>query len=300
MASRGLFASVFLCFFLSGLAWAGKKVVIVRSSSLSLYEKVVQGFKRCTKNDIGGDLMFTDDAAKNEALLGDVRGRKPDLVLTLGTGATRFIREKAASIPSAFAMLIDPGANKLAPPGVPLDLRAAAQVEFIHESFPQLKRIGILYSPGRNVEVVAEMKALQAKGEPLVLVEVDSIEQLDAAVKSLVGKADCLLMLTDPVIYSPQTASQLILQTLQQGLPIIAPSPAYVKAGALAGIYSDAEQNGCEAAGVVDKVLGGAAPASVPFAWPTKYLTAVNLVVADRLKIQVPASVVNSAEQVVK
>lgn len=300
MTTRGFWLSAFLCASLPFPLRAGEKVVVVRSSALPLYESVVKGFKRCSKAQLVGDITLSGDRPGDLATLGDASAKSPGVILSLGSVATRLVRDNLSSIPSVFAVVIDPTSNKLPPPGVPLDLHASTQLGFIRQHFPQLKRVGILYSPGRNMEVVAELKALKAKGELITLVEVSSIDKLDAALQTLAAGADCLLMLSDPTIYSAQTAPQLILQTLQRGLPIIAASPAYVKAGAMTAIYSDAEESGCTAAGVVDRVLDGEKPSSIPFSWPTKYSSAVNLIVAGRLKVSVPAALINSAEQVVK
>lgn len=208
-------------------AQPGKKVVFVRSSTLSLYEQAVKGFQRCTKSAVAGDFIMTDDAGKTEAMANDISARGPDLIVPMGSTAVRFVRERFKSTPSVFGMVIDPGSNGINPPGVPLDLSASAQIGFIQTAFPQFKRIAVLYSPQKNKETVEDLKQIQAKGTiQLVLTEVPSIDKLDAAVRGLLGKADCFLMLSDPVLYSPQTAPQVILQTLQMGLPIIAPSPA--------------------------------------------------------------------------
>lgn len=274
------------------------KVIIVRSSGLPLYETVAKGFKDCTKSQIVGDITLAGDDARDGTTISQLGGKGADVILTLGSTATRLVRAGVKSVPSVFAVVIDPTSNDLGGPGVPLDLHAAVQVDFIQKNFPGLKRIGVLYSPGRNVEVVAELKGLKAKGLPIVMVEVLSIDKLDAAVQTLAGQADCLLMLSDPVIYSPQTAAQLILQTLQRGMPIIAASPAYVKAGALAGLYASPPDSGCVAADVVEQNMGGKKTSAV--VWPAKYVTAVNLIVAKRLNIQVPAALINSAEQVTK
>jgi putative tryptophan/tyrosine transport system substrate-binding protein len=295
--SRRLWPAILAIASLAVPAAAGK-VVIVRSSGLPLYESVAAGFLSCSKSQIVGDFTLTGDASRDEAVFDQARGKAPDVVITLGTTATRAVREKWKAVPSVFAVVIDPTSNDIAPPGVPLDLRASTQLEFIRQYFPQFKRVGVLYSPGRNREVVAELKALKAKGAPVILEEVVSIEKLDSAVQSLSNQADCLLMLSDPILYSPQTAPQLILQTLQRGMPIIAASPAYVKAGALAGIYSAPIESGCLAAGVADRIMAGEKASS--FSWPEKYLSVVNLIVAGRLKVQVPAALTNSAEQVIK
>jgi putative tryptophan/tyrosine transport system substrate-binding protein len=278
---------------------AGGKVTVIRSSALPLYDSVVKGFKRCSKAQAIEDVTLTGEKDKDMAILAQVSAKAPDVVLSLGTGATRLVRDNLSSIPSVFAVVIDPTSNKIAPPGVPLDLQASTQLEFIHRYFPHLKRIGVLYSPGRNVEIVSELRTLKARGETISLVEVASIDRLDAALQTLASESDCLLMLSDPTLYSAQTASQLILQTLQRGLPIIAASPAYVKAGAMAGIYAHPEETGCSAAAAVDRVAAGEKVSS-SFMWPTKYSSAVNMIVAGRLKVTVPPALMNSAEQVVK
>ena len=118
--------------------------------------------------------------------------------------------------------------------------------------------------------------------------------------RSLSSRADCLLMLSDPVIYSPQTAPQLILQLLQHRMPIFASSPAFVKAGALAGLQADPEENGRAAAAIVDRILKGEKASSIPYVWPSQFIVSLNMVVADRLNVPVPASLQSSAEQVVK
>lgn len=279
-------------------ARADGQVFIVRSSGLALYETVAKGFKDCTKLPVAGDITLSGDEARDAASVAQVGAKGASVILTLGSTATRLVRTTAKTTPSVFAVVIDPASNDISGPGVPMDLRASTQLEFIQKNFPALKRVGVLYSPGRNVEVVAELKALKAKGAAIVLVEVVSIERLDAAVQTLASQADCLLMLSDPVIYSPQTASQLILQTLQRGLPIIAASPAYVKAGALAGVYASPSDNGCVAADVVADAAAGKKSSSI--VWPSKYVTAINMIVAKRLNIEVPAALINSAEQVTK
>jgi ABC-type uncharacterized transport system substrate-binding protein len=218
----------------------------------------------------------------------------------VGTAAARFAREKSSSIPTVFAAVIDPSSTGLAPPGAPMDVDPAAEVAFVRKNFPQVKRLGVLYSPGRNVDAVSRFKALRDQGEAIALIEVPSIDKLEEAIQTLAEQSDGLLMLTDPVIYSPQTAPQLILKTLQRGLPIFAVSPAFVKAGAMAGIYTDPEQNGCTAAAVAGRVAAGDKAASRSYQLSSEYRSSANPVVAKRLNINLPAALAGGAEQTVK
>jgi putative ABC transport system substrate-binding protein len=261
----------------------------------------VQGFNSCNKSaERVADVTLTESDTENASLLSAVRAKKPDVIVALGTNATRVAREKAPSIPTVFCMVIDPASSGFSPPGAPLDLDPVAQVAFIRKNFPQLKRVGVLYGTGRNLEEVAELKRLRDEGEAIVMLQVPSVDKLTDAVINLRKGADCLLMLADPVLYSPRTAAPLILQTLQEGLPVIAPSAAFVRAGAFVGLQADPEENGCAAAGVVGRVLKGEQPSAIPLPRPTRYEVSLNLVVAERLRTPVPADLIHSAEEVIK
>jgi putative ABC transport system substrate-binding protein len=291
-----------LLFFLAPLSLsAGRKVAIVRSSSFQLFDRAVQGFNSCNKSaEQVADVTLTDNDAGNASILNALRAKKPDVIVAMGTTATRFMREKDPSVPTVYCMVIDPASSGVVPPGSPLDMDPAAQVAFIRKNFPRIKRVGVLYGPGRNIEEVAELKHLRDEGEAIVLLEVPSVDKLTDAVINLRKEADCLLMLADPVLYSARTAAPLILQTIQTGLPVIAPSTAFVKAGALVGLQAEPEENGCDAAGVVGRVLKGERPSSIPLTRPTRYGVSLNLVVAERLKTSVPADLIQSAEEVIK
>jgi putative tryptophan/tyrosine transport system substrate-binding protein len=279
-----------------------KKIVVLRSSKLPFYDKAVEGFKKC----LGAkgiaftveDQTMPDTADAQGAKLAEIKGGKPDLVLTLGTTATRAAQEKMPDVPSVFCMVLDPTSNQLTGGGVSLDLRPSAQVDFIQKNLSQFKKVGVIYNPQKNKETAAELKSL--KTVEMVLVEATGVNEMEGAITGLKGKADCLLMVSDPSLYTPQMAPQLILQTLKTGLPLIAISPAYVKAGALVGIYADYENNGCLASDVAARVLKGEKSSAVPLAWPTKVKSSVNQVVADRLGVKLSPSLLSEAEEVIK
>ncbi len=288
----------------AGLPAAERKVILLKSKDIPPFQQAAEGFKRClTGKGVPAsfqEIVLPEDPGQADATFHALAGGKPDLVLSIGTQATRLAREKLRGIPVVFCMVIDPAANEWVKSGVSMDPPPESYIEYIHQNFPKLKRIGVLCNSLKSKDIVQHLKDADAETHTLVFQEVANISGLDAALKSLKTKADCLLMTMDPGIYNPQTAGQIILQTLQMDLPLIAVSPAFVKGGALAALYADPMDNGCQAADLAAKALEGDNLAALPLLPPRKVNSAINLIVADRLRIAVPAGTRAAAEQVVQ
>jgi len=94
------------------------------------------------------------------------------------------------------------------------------------------------------------------------------------AVASLKGKVDFLLCSPDPDLYNAVTIKPLILASLDGRLPVVGFSPAFVRAGAAAGIYADYRESGRQAAAMATRLLRGEERAAVEE--PSKVRVAVN------------------------
>jgi putative tryptophan/tyrosine transport system substrate-binding protein len=293
---------------LAALPLAGeptRKIVILRSGSFPIYDFAVQGFKeglaaRNVPAVLEEKVLPSDESADLDAFMESVRAKSPDLVFTVGTMATRVVQERGGGLPFTYCMIVDPPSLGVMGGGTVMEAHPARQIAFIRETFPSLRRIGVIHSGSRNRETVRLFKEEARKDERLVLVQAENAEQVSKAILRLSREVDCLLMISDAVLYSPQTATQIILQTLQNDLPLIAVSPSFVKAGALAGIYPDYRDNGVLAAEAAARYFHGEPLKSIGVLWPNKLLSAVNLILANRLNIDVPKAAVDAASEVVR
>jgi putative tryptophan/tyrosine transport system substrate-binding protein len=296
-------AGAFLLFGFSG-SEVSRNVVILRSGDVPIYNYAVEGFMGALSSKkisfTVKDVILPSQEAQVESFIGAIDKDRPDLVFTIGTAASRAARERLKMTPFIYSMIVDPSSYGLSSAGAVMEVKPSAQVEFIRKSFPFFKRIGLVYSPERNKNVVRLFQELNLPEVSLVMIQANSSEQMSQALQRLAKEADCLLMIADAVLYSPQTATQIILQTLQNNLPIIAVSPSFVKAGALAAIYPDYQDNGARAGEAAARFFSGERMESIPVQWPAKTRTAVNLIVARRLGVNVPTEVIEAAEQVVK
>jgi ABC-type uncharacterized transport system substrate-binding protein len=280
---------------------AGYKVTVVKSRALPPFDQAAQEFKKCLSakgvQATFQDLTLPNDDTQAEAAMKDAG--EADLFFTLGAQASILAREKLKT-PSVFAMVLDPAASGLAKGGVSMDPSPNDYVEYIKVHFPQFKRIGILYNPAKTQSLVDAYKALRIAPYTFVFQEVSNLGQLDAAVRALQQKADCLLMVPDSTVYTSVSSSQILLQSLQLKLPFIALSSSFVKGGALAGLYADWKNNGCLGADLAARALKGEPPTGLPLLGPNKLNSSINMIVGDRLGVRVSPATQAAAEEVLR
>jgi putative ABC transport system substrate-binding protein len=92
----------------------------------------------------------------------------------------------------------------------------------------------------------------------------------------------------------------LVTLAAQQKLPAIYFHRLFVAAGGLLSYGPDLSEQYARAAGYVDRILKGAKPADLPVQNPTKYELVINLKTAKALGIDVPASVLARADEVIE
>jgi putative ABC transport system substrate-binding protein len=83
-------------------------------------------------------------------------------------------------------------------------------------------------------------------------------------------------------------------------LPAVYPRRVYVESGGLVSYGFDVVDQFHRAAGYVDRILKGENPAILPVQAPTKYELVINLKTAKALGLDVPASVMARADEVIE
>ena len=169
-----------------------------------------------------------------------------------------------------------------------LDQPLGRQLDLIRLALPDVRRIGVLWGPESQLQAAALRSAAGARDFKLVETYVGEDDSLFKGLKGVLEEAEVLLALADPQVYNAGSIQNTLLTSFRAKVPLIAFSPAYVKAGALFALHGTPEQVGRQAAGLAGGVIRGKALPTVPV-YPQNFTVAVNAHVARSLALTLEA-----------
>jgi len=253
----------------------------------------------------GRDERFAEIAAEFVQL-------KVDIIVTWGTPSAIAARQATSIIPIVSAAMGDPVGTglvaSLARPGGNVtglssqtaDL-AGKRLELLREVVPGLRRLAILGNVG-NSAAALEMRDVEAMARTFNLEvdrwEIRRAEDIAASFESLTARAHSLYIAGDPLTFT----HRIRINTLVLGarLPAIYPSREYVELGGLMSYGPNFADRFRRTADYVDKILRGAKPAGIPVEQPTKFDLLINLTTAKALGLEIPATVLARADEVIE
>ena len=248
-------------------------------------------------------------AAQAEALV----RVKVDVIVAAGPLPREYAGRATATIPIVAIASADPvregWAQSLARPGGNITgissfggELVARRLQLLKDFVPQGKRFAVLANP--NYLDPAGLRNLLDRLEPQVGAPVSMVlatgpEQYDAAFAELTRlRVDGVVVLADPTTWTHRERLQQLV--LAHKLPSVWGGGPYLGEAGLASYQSDFPALWRRAGAIVAKVLNGANPADVPFEQASKLELVVNLKAARRLGIEVPQSILISADKVIE
>lgn len=292
---------------LTPYAGAGE-VVVVLSGEAGPYANAEAGFRA----------EFVDPKSSvRTVLLKDVAekgadatiGKGAEAVLAIGTPAAVHLHSHlAAPTPLFYCMVADPAGgglteNRLAH-GITTDVPLSAQFAVAAEALPKARSLGMLYRSNtpEGQRLIKSVREALPRDWSLEAVPVERYGSIAAAIDDLTGRhVDLVWTTLDSGIYDTASVRTLLLSALRNNCAVFGFSPAFVRAGALLGIGVDPAAQGRQAASLALRVLRGPNDRSIPrIQPPAQFQIAVNLIVADKIGVQLATDVVGRATYVFK
>jgi putative ABC transport system substrate-binding protein len=237
---------------------------------------------------------------------------KVDVIVTNSAAPVVAAQQATSVIPIVIASAADPVGTglvaSLARPGgnvtglsIQMTDLAGKRLELLREVVPGLRRLAIMVNSGASaasLEMDEAQAAAKMLGLDIAAFEIRRAEDIAPAFEALKGRAEALYVVADPLI----TSNRLRINILALGarLPTMHSFREHVEAGGLMSYGANFPDLFRRAAEFVDKILRGTKPADIPVEQPTKFDLVINLTTAKALGIDVPATLLARADEVIE
>jgi putative ABC transport system substrate-binding protein len=256
----------------------------------------------------GGDVGRVRDYAAELVRLA------PDLILAQGTPNVAALKQATTTIPVVFVVVNDPVAQgfiaSMARPGGNITGFSFLEYSMVGKSLDMLKqiapgmnRVAVMFNPDTypyyNVHLGSFESEAKKLGLELTAAMVRTPGEIDEAVANLGRQPGGALLVTpDPFMVVQRGAA--IRAAEQHRVPATYSFRQYVQQGALMSYGADPVDIFRRSASYVDRILKGAKPADLPAQAPVKFEMAINLKTAKALGLDVPATLIALADEVVE
>jgi putative ABC transport system substrate-binding protein len=177
---------------------------------------------------------------------------------------------------------------------------AEKQVELLTESFPDRRRLAVLWDRISAGQFEAAQRRAGLQRLEVISRKMENPPyDVGAAFREFANaKADMLLLLSSP--FFAMRRDQIISLAIQHRLPSMFIFKPYVEAGGLMSYGADNVAMYRQGATFVGKILNGARAQELPVEQPTKFELVLNLKTAKALGVELPTTILVRADEVIE
>jgi putative ABC transport system substrate-binding protein len=253
------------------------------------------------------------DSGRLRAYAAELTALNPDVIFAAPSAALAAIQRATRTIPVVFAQVSDPvGAGfvaSLAHPGG--NITGFALFEFavgakwlglLKQIAPSVSRVAVIYDPA-TPSATGFLPLIEAAGRSfgvdVFAHSVRDTKEIEDAISALAAEPNGgLIAMPSPLITGKR---DLIISLANKSrLPTIFAFRYYAEAGALMSYGVDNLDLYRRAASYVDRILKGEKPSELPVQEATKFQLIINLKTAKALGLDVPQSLLSTADEVIE
>ena len=232
---------------------------------------------------------------------------KEDLICAIATPAAQTMANVTRDIPIVGTAITDYKEAKLVKdpekPGTNVtgttDMNPVeAQIDLLVKIMPKARTVGFIYNSSEvnsQLQIDLAKKAAAARGLKTVEATVSSVNDIQQAAQSLVGKADALYVPTDNVLASAMP--NLIKITDEARIPVFCGEAGMTKAGGVATLGIDYYKLGFQTGEMAADILSGKAkPQNMAIQAQKTFTVTLNEAQIKKLGLTVPDDILKEAK----
>jgi putative ABC transport system substrate-binding protein len=237
----------------------------------------------------------------------------PELILTAASSVLKAVASETKSIPIVFVLVADPVGlgfvASLAHPGRNVTGFAGFEpamggkwLSLLKEAAPNVSHVRFLFNPVTAPFGESLLGALAAAAPTLALKVIAATVHDEAEIERAVIAAATESgggMIVAPDAFTYVRRQEVVALAAQHRLPTIYPFRGFVESGGLISYGIDLLAPFEQAAVYVDRILKGVKPAYLPVQGPIKFDLVVNLKTAKALGLDIPATLLARADEVI-
>jgi putative ABC transport system substrate-binding protein len=248
------------------------------------------------------------------ALAKELVAAQPDVLETETTPSTAAVLKETHTIPVVFTSVSDPvGAGfvqSLSNPGgnatgfINIESSVGGKwLQLLKEVMPQVTRATVVFNPAAAPQADYYRRTIEAAAAPLAMTaNISFVSDMDAMEREILATAQDphAGLIIGPDAYTFTHRGQIVELVNRAKVPAVYPFTTFAVFGGLLAYGVDLPDLHRRAAIYVDRILRGATPAELPVQLPTKFELAVNLKTAKALSLEIPPSLLATADEVIE
>jgi putative tryptophan/tyrosine transport system substrate-binding protein len=283
-------------------------------ASVTAFQQRLQELGWAIGRNITIDLRWAGgEFDKVRAFAKELVSTSPDLIVPTSNLVTAIVQKETSTIPILFVLVGDPVGSgfvkNLARPGGNITGFAIFEpaiggkwLEILKEIAPRISRVGFILHPETPVNIGflrAAEAAAPALGFEVIALGVHTGSEIERAITEFAARGKGGLV-GAPHAITLENRDLIIRMASHYGLPTVFGPRYYAKSGGLVAYGPNPISLFQQAPSYVDRILKGAKPSELPVQFPTKYELVVNLTTAKSIGLDVPATFLARADEVIE
>lgn len=246
-----------LSFPLYAKSFSGTAAIVV-SHKIKPYMNIVSGIKKRFEElnlSLNSDIYTLKETEKELIFLeNQLINKEYEFIIAIGPEAAEFVfNSKKLNVQKFYSGVLNPDKipSLFNSSGVSLRIPVSVQLKNISLSFPDVKKIGIVFNPKNNYWFY--QKAVEASGTNIEIIPffVSSSKDITKIIDEKISEADLVWMIPDKTVISERIIYYIIKTALYNNKGVIGYNSFFINAGAIFSFFFDYEKIGLQTADLI-------------------------------------------------